>query len=80
MPTEVALAFNKDAGLLLFVDVPELVVVFCGTETVFKIKCTTICKNEKQRLKNKNSKNYYLPGIDFALLLLLLSPPTLLLC
>ena len=38
MPTEVALVFNKEAGLLLFVDVPAQFVVFCDVKTVFKIK------------------------------------------
>ena len=38
MPTEVALFFNNEAGLLLFVDVPAQFVVFCGVETVYKRK------------------------------------------
>ena len=36
MPTEVALAFNKEAGLLLFVDVPALFVDFCVVDSVYE--------------------------------------------
>ena len=36
MPTEVALFFNNDAGLLLFVDVPALFVDFCVVDSVCK--------------------------------------------
>jgi len=36
MPTEVALAFNREAGLLLFVDVPALFVDFCVVDSVCK--------------------------------------------
>ena len=76
MPTEVALAFNKEAGLLLFVDVPALFVVFCDVEAV----CKKLQTNRKQQLKDKTQTqtqqkifNYiYIPCIGFALLLVLL--------
>ena len=52
MPTEVALDFNKDAGLLLFVDVPALFVVFCDVETVFKRKCTNYLQTRQKAKKH----------------------------
>jgi hypothetical protein len=36
MPTEAALDFNREAGLLLFVDVPALFVDFCVVDSVCK--------------------------------------------
>ena len=54
MPTEVALDFSNDVGLLLLVDVPALFVVFCVVEAVCK-KIT----NKSKWQKNPNGKQKY---------------------
>ena len=48
MPTEVALDFSNDVGLLLLVDVPALFVVFCFVEAVCK-KFTNNSKRQKNQ-------------------------------
>ena len=55
MPTEVALDFSNDVGLLLLVDVPALFVVFCFVEAV----CKKFTNNSKRQKKIKNGKPKY---------------------
>ena len=66
MPTEVALDFSNDVGLLLLVDVPALFVVFCFVEAVCKI--LQIIANDK---KIKNGKPKYKNNITTTYLALL---------
>lgn len=53
MPTEVALDFSNDVGLLLLVDVPALFVVFCVVEAVCK-KLQIKANDKKIQTENKN--------------------------
>ena len=55
MPTEVALDFSNDVGLLLLVDVPALFVVFCVVEAVCK-KLQIKANDKKIQTENKNIK------------------------
>ena len=52
MPTEVALDFSNDVGLLLLVDVPALFVVFCVVEAVCK-KIQIKANDKKIQTKTK---------------------------
>ena len=54
MPTEVALDFSNDVGLLLLVDVPALFVVFCVVEAVCKKELQIKANDKKIQTENKN--------------------------
>ena len=53
MPTEVALDFSNDVGLLLLVDVPALFVVFCFVEAVCKIFTNNSKRQKNQKRQTK---------------------------